>query len=70
MAAGSWDAIERVARGLGVGPEAVRKWRSRGVPRAWRFDLVRADIHREINETDFDKPPGPRRAAALKCAAE
>ena len=66
----SWDAIERVAAGLGVGPEARRKWRTRGVPRSWRLDLVRADIRREINESDFDNPPGPRRAASLKCAAE
>ncbi len=69
MRADSWDAIERVGAEIGVGAEALRKWRIRGVPRAWRLDLLRADRLREINEADFDKPPGPRRAA-LKCAAE
>ena len=68
MQANSWDAIERIASGLGVGAEALRKWRSRGVPRAWRLDLLRADLSREINEEDFDKPPGPRRSE--KAAAQ
>jgi len=70
MRAGSWDAIERIALGLGVGREAIRQWRIRGVPRAWRLDLLKADIHREVIETDFDNPPGPRRRGVLKCAAE
>lgn len=61
---GSWDAIERIAVGLGVGDEALRKWRIRGVPRFWRHDLVKADEAGEINVADFDNPPGPRRAAA------
>jgi hypothetical protein len=61
MEANSWDAIERIALGLGIGAEAVRKWRIRGVPRSWRLDLLRADISREINEPDFDSPPGPRK---------
>jgi hypothetical protein len=65
----SWDAIERIGAELGVGAEALRKWRIRGVPRMWRLDLLRADTRREIVEADFDNPPGPRRAA-LKCAAE
>jgi len=65
-----WDAIERIATELGVGSEALRKWRTRGVPRAWRLDLLRADKLHEIVEADFDNPPGPRRAAAPKCAAE
>lgn len=59
--ASSWDAIERIGANLGVGPEALRKWRIRGVPRAWRLDLLRADFHRELNEQDFDRPPGPKR---------
>ena len=57
----TWAAIERVAAGLGVSAEAIRKWRVRGVPRAWRFDLIRSDIRREIDEVDFDRPPGPHR---------
>ena len=70
MEANSWDAIERVALGLGVGPEAVRKWRLRGVPRSWRLDLLRADIRREINEPDFDNPPGPKRRETCRLPAE
>jgi hypothetical protein len=70
MDANSWDAIERIAVGLGVGAEAVRKWRQRGVPRSWRLDLLRADIRREINEHDFDKPPGPRRREGCRMPAE
>jgi len=66
----TWDAIERVADGLGVGAEAFRKWRVRGVPRAWRFDLIRADKRREIDENDFDRPPGPKRAAQQAAASE
>jgi hypothetical protein len=61
MQAQSWETIERIALSLGIGQEAVRKWRTRGVPRAWRLDLLRADTRREINEDDFDHPPGPRR---------
>jgi hypothetical protein len=70
MTAHSWEAIERVALGLGVGPEAVRKWRMRGVPRSWRLDLLRADIRREIIEQDFDNPPGPKRRESCRMTAE
>jgi hypothetical protein len=70
MSAGnSWHAIERIARGLGVGAEAIRKWRIRGVPRSWRLDLLRADLRREISEVDFDNPPGPK-SRCIRCAAE
>ena len=68
MRANSWDAIERIALELGVGAEALRKWRIRGVPRAWRLDLLRADTRREIVEQDFDNPPGPRRQGRAMCA--
>ena len=64
METNGWNAIERIAFELGVGAEAVRKWRTRGVPRAWRLDLLKADVRREINEEDFDNPPGPRRSCA------
>lgn len=67
MDSNSWEAIERVAKELGIGAEAVRKWRIRGVPRSWRLDLLRADTRREINEDDFSRPPGPRREAAAAC---
>jgi transposase-like protein len=70
MQADSWDAIERIAQRLGIGPEALRKWRIRGVPRAWRLDVLRADVRHEINEADFDNPPGPRRLAARRIACE
>ncbi len=66
----SWDAIERIARDeLKVGDEAIRKWRVRGVARFWRHDLVKADKSGEINEADFDSPPGPRRASSAEQAA-
>jgi hypothetical protein len=64
MQPNSWNAIERIALGLGVTQEALRKWRKRGVPRFWRLDLLRADTRREIDEKDFDRPPGPRRQVA------
>jgi hypothetical protein len=67
MEENSWDAIERVALELGIGAEAIRKWRIRGVPRSWRLDLLRADTRREIDEKDFARPPGPRRQAAAAC---
>lgn len=69
MQTNSWDAIERVALELGIGAEAVRKWRLRGVPRSWRLDLLRADIRREIDEQDFDKPPGPKRRESCRLPA-
>lgn len=65
----SWDAIEKTALSLGVKPDAVRKWRVRGVPRRWRFDLVRADVRREIDPEVFDRPPGPKRPRASAEAA-
>lgn len=68
MEANSWDAIERVAIELGIGAEAVRKWRTRGVPRSWRLDLLRADKLHEIVEQDFDNPPGPRRSEKTACS--
>jgi hypothetical protein len=67
MRVDSWDAIERIALELGISPEALRKWRIRGVPRFWRLNLLRADTRREIDEEDFDRPPGPRRQAAAAC---
>ena len=69
MGANSWGAIERIAIELGIGAEAVRKWRARGVPRSWRLDLLRADKLREIVEEDFDNPPGPRRCRASSLSA-
>ena len=64
MEAHSWETIEQIALQLGISQEAVRKWRTRGVPRSWRLDLLRADVRREIIEDDFDRPPGPRRPGA------
>lgn len=56
----SWHAIESIALAHGASLEQVRKWRVRGVAHRWRIRLLRADLKREINEADFDRPPGPK----------
>ncbi len=58
-----WNEIERLGRELGAGREAVRKWRTRGVPRSWRLDLLDADKDHKIDRAAFDAPPGSRRAS-------
>jgi len=57
-----WDFIEEAARKLGVGSEALRKWRVRGVPDRHRLSIVdeaRAQRFR-LDRGAFDRPPGPR----------
>lgn len=69
----SWEAIERIAREqLGVEAETLRKWRVRGVPLSRRLDIVNADTGHEVDQRDFDNPPGPRYGAPGRpaCAPE
>ncbi|MFN9112129.1 MAG: hypothetical protein ACK5XN_18845 [Bacteroidota bacterium] len=42
-----WSIIKEFARSNGISPFALRKWRQRGVPWRWRFDL------RELYPTVF-----------------
>lgn len=58
----AWEEIERLGRQLGAGEEAIRKWRIRGVPKAWRLDLLDADKSSKITRAAFDSPPGSRRS--------
>lgn len=61
----AWDFIEATAAELGVSAEAVRKWRIRGVPYQWRLRLLDiADAAGfSLDRREFDRPPGPKRAA-------
>lgn len=55
-----WAFIATEAAALGVGPSALEKWRTRGVPYRWRLPLldraaqVKFILYREI----FDHPRG------------
>lgn len=67
-----WDFIERAAAELGVGPEAVRKWRNpnRGVSHQWRLPIIEI-AQREgfpLDRAEFDKPPGPKRVRLSEAA--
>src|SRR5215472_14973526 len=59
-----WDFIEQAAHRLGVGDEALRKWRVRGVPGRWRLPIAELAAAGGMPfATDaFDRPPGPRRS--------
>lgn len=57
-----WDLILDLARQLGVGAEARKKWRQRGfVPGVWLPDLARVAHERGI---DLDLTQIPTRRAA------
>ncbi len=60
-----WPAIATGAAELGVGAEAIRKWRERGkVPYRWRLPLLNAAKARRkrLDESIFDNLP--RQAAS------
>lgn len=60
-----WEFIERAGAELGFGAEAIRKWRTRGVPRRHRLEIQ--DIANRdkfpLDRAAFDEPPGSRRSA-------
>jgi len=56
-----WADIERLGRELGAGEEAIRKWRTRGVPAKWQLKIMDADPKARIARAAFDNPPGSRR---------
>lgn len=56
-----WDEIERLGLGLGANPEMIRKWRTRGVPQAWRVQFLTHPDGKKIPVETFSRPPGPRR---------
>lgn len=66
----AWEFIERAALALGVRPEAVRKWRVRGVPHSWRLRIVdtAAASNYPLDRGEFDRPPGPRRSPVSDAA--
>ena len=35
-----WQIIDEIAEDLGVGAEARRKWKSRGVAHKWRLEIL------------------------------
>lgn len=64
-----WEFIEKAAAELGIGPEAIRKWRDRsrgGVPSRYRLDIldIAARENYALDRASFDNPPGPRRQMA------
>jgi hypothetical protein len=63
-----WSFIENTARALGVKTEALRKWRIRGVPAAYRLPIADEATRSgfSLDRNVFDEPPGPK----TKLAAE
>lgn len=61
----TWKLVDTVAEELGAGDWARRKWRTRGVPPAWRIKIVEALMAKgaPIALSDFDRLD-PERAAA------
>lgn len=59
----AWQFIDQTAEKLGVGADARRKWRERGVPHKWRIPILEAaqKARRKLDPRVFDQPP---RAAA------
>jgi hypothetical protein len=57
-----WAFIENIAGRLDVSDEALRKWRTRGVPHSMRLAIVDAAIADGFNldRRIFDEPPGPK----------
>lgn len=65
--ASHWHFIEAKAAELGVGAEAIRKWRERGkVPDRWRLPLLdAADADgRQLPREIFDNVPAKPEGAA------
>jgi hypothetical protein len=62
----SWQFIKETAEAMGIKPDAIRKWRSIGVPRMHRLEIVKAADRAgfELDEGVFDHPPIRRRASA------
>lgn len=61
----TWSFIETLALGAGHEPDAVRKWRQRGVPYRHRLALVKlaALEGKSLEESDFESPAQSRAAA-------
>lgn len=61
-----WEFIERAADGLGITAENFRKWRTRGVPRMYRLEIVELAVKAgfALDKRAFDAPPGSKRAVA------
>lgn len=66
-----WEFIERAAAELGIGAEAFRKWRIRGVPHQWRLAIADRALAQgyDLDRAEFDRPPGSRRAEPAPEAA-
>jgi hypothetical protein len=62
---GDWADIERLGRKLGASGEAIRKWRTRGVPAKWQLKIMAADPKAKIARTAFNNPP---RRASIEAA--
>lgn len=59
-----WTFIEKTARQMGISEEALRKWRTRGVPPSHRLKIVDAASESgfPLDRSAFDDAPGTRRA--------
>lgn len=60
--AAQWQFIEDWARIRGVKPEAIRKWRARGVPGKFQLELVEDAGRLGINLTKFALSHAPKGA--------
>jgi uncharacterized protein YjcR len=51
------QAIRSIAKGLGIKPAAITKWRQRGVPHRWRWEIQDEAARQGVvlSREDFDK---------------